>query len=111
MYKRQFLVILFISLLFYFDFFTLFWLILYDFLQYDIGVQIQGNEFRIRVSDISTNRNKDIIFNCLKSAGLFEDFNKTTNKIIRNNPTSMKGNKDTNYKYCKFITDKYIAVY
>ena len=78
---------------------------------YDIGVQIQGNEFRVRVSDISTNRNKDIIFNCLKSAGLFEDFNKTTNKIIRNNPTSMKGNKDTNYKYCKFITDKYIAVY
>lgn len=78
---------------------------------YDIGVQIQGNEFRVRVSDISTNRNKDIIFNCLKSAGLFEDFNKTTNKIFRNNPTSMKGNKDTNYKYCKFVTDKYIAVY
>ena len=23
----------------------------------------------------------------------------------------MKGNKDTNYKYCKFVTDKYIAVY
>lgn len=81
-----------------------------------IGVQIEGNQFRIYCGpskpDSKYKDDPDKLYNEMVSINWFEPFDRTK-RVIRKSSTSMQGGRGMGRKlgYCKYITPNYTHIY